>query len=77
MRRFVKYYRDNTKTVKPRCMRGYIERVCLEIYINDNHHKHMATTSHYTFYYNTTDFRKTNACVLIGIVILIVVVLLI
>jgi hypothetical protein len=36
----------------------------------------MTTTSHYSYYYNTYDFRKTNAMVLCGIVILIVVVLL-
>lgn len=33
------------------------------------------STAHYSFYYNTMDFRKTNAVILLAIVILIIVVM--
>ena len=45
------------------------------IYIKDHHHKHMTRTSHYSFYYNTIDFRRTNSMIFLGVMILIVVVL--
>jgi len=32
-------------------------------------------TAHYSYYYNTMDFRKTNAVILLAIVILIILVL--
>jgi hypothetical protein len=31
--------------------------------------------SQYSFYFNTTDFRKTNSVILIGVMVLIVVIL--
>lgn len=36
----------------------------------------MCSTTHYSYYYNTMDFRRTNALILLGIVVLIVVLLL-
>jgi hypothetical protein len=35
----------------------------------------MDRNSHYSYYYNTIDFRKTNVAILIGIVTLIIIVM--
>jgi len=35
----------------------------------------MNNDSQYSFYFNTTDFRKTNSAILIGVMVLIVVIL--
>ncbi len=49
----------------------------MQIYINGMRERlDMGSTSHYSYYYNTMDFRRTNAGILLGIVVLIVVLLL-
>jgi hypothetical protein len=44
--------------------------------INGTRAVKMQSTSHYSFYHNTMDFRRTNAAILVGLVVLIVVLVL-
>ena len=57
--------------------KGDGRRVHMQFYISGIRERlDMASTSHYSYYYNTMDFRRTNASILLGIVVLIVVLLL-
>ncbi len=57
--------------------KGDARRVHMQIYINGMRERvDMGSTSHYSYYYNTMDFRRTNASILLGVVVLIVVLLL-